>query len=60
MNTLNRIGLICFIIGALGIYFLIGYYVIYMQFGLLATVVYSLAILMLTGGCLTLIADNSK
>lgn len=56
MNTLNKIGLIFFLIGCLGLFFLIGYY--YLQFGMLPAIIYVVAILMTLGGCLISIAGN--
>lgn len=52
MNTLNKIGLICFLIGCLGLFFLIGYYGIYPAFGLIAVISYYLTILLILGGCI--------
>lgn len=58
MNTLNKIGLIFFLIGCLGLFFSIDYYGIYLQFGLLPAIIYVVAHLMILGGCLISIVGN--
>ena len=58
MNTLNRIGLICVIIGIIAICFLFGY-CIYIHCGLLATCSYSALIITVFGGCLISITSDS-
>lgn len=52
MNKLNKIGVVLFLIACLGIFILVGYYGVYLQFGLVAAISFALTILCLLGGFL--------
>lgn len=51
MNTLNKIGAILFILGALGFIYVLGY-VIYISFGWIGVIIFAATILIVLGTCL--------